>query len=102
MPNPSLRSAPSSSMGLLNRRSQFLPPTSHTNRGSYVPILHNISQPNPPVVGSIGPIDYGHASQTLAYAWAQPQHPTTGVIPPELIIVIIYDRKYFSYYFISF
>ena len=49
-------------IGFPNVGSQFFPPTSQRARGSYVPVLHNISHPPPPIVGpithtSLGPID---------------------------------------------
>ena len=62
------------SMGLSNVGSQFVPPTSQTTRGSYVPALHNISHLPPLAVGSsghdgLGPI--GPVSQPPTSAWVQ-------------------------------
>ena len=37
----------------------FFLSTSHTTRGSYVPILHNISQPPPPTIRPSGDASYG-------------------------------------------
>ena len=42
-----------------NVKSQVLPPTSQTARGSYVPILDNILQPPPPGVGPSGHVGFG-------------------------------------------
>ena len=60
---------------------QFVPPTSQTNRGSYVLVLHNISHIPPPVVGSsghvgLGPI--GSASHPPTSAWVPPLQPNIG------------------------
>ena len=63
-------------IALLNVGSQFLPPTSQTTRGFYVPILHNIPNPPPPTVvpschdglGSIGP-----TSLLPTSTWVPPQ-----------------------------
>ena len=63
-------------MDFPNTGSHFLSPTSHTGRGSYVDILHNIPQPTPPAVRSTGHVGYhtiGPASQPPTSAWVPPQ-----------------------------
>ena len=65
-------------IALSNVGSQVFPSTSHTTRVSYVPVLHNIPQPNPLVLepsghvgyGPIGPTSHPHTS-----AWAPPKQP---------------------------
>ena len=62
----------------LNVGSQFHPPTSQTTRGSYVPFLHNISDPPPPVVRASGHAGLGHigpASKPTTSSWVPPQQP---------------------------
>ena len=68
-------------MALSNVGSQFLPPTSHTVRGFYVPVLHNVPQPTPPAVGSGGHVGYDPIGPTLhptTFDWVPPQQPNIG------------------------
>ena len=74
-PNSSLRSSPMLSMSLSSVWIQSLPSTSYGTRGSYVPILHNISKTTPPATRSSGTAGYGPISQLSASAWFQPQKP---------------------------
>ena len=63
---------------LLNVGSKYLLSTSNATRGPYVPILHNISRPTPPAVGSSGLVGYGPidpVSQPLAFSWVTTQQP---------------------------
>ena len=69
------------SMVLLNLRSQFLPPTSLAVGGTYVPILHNVSNPTPPTVGSSGPTSHGPIGPIFPLptsSWVPPQQPNIG------------------------
>ena len=51
-------------IALSNVGSQFVPPTFQTTRGSYIPILHNISHPPPPTIGPSGHTDLGPIGPT--------------------------------------
>ena len=57
--NPDMGGAYVPSISLPNVGSQFLPPTSEPARGSYVPILHNISGSPPPSTRPSGHVGLG-------------------------------------------
>ena len=81
MSNSHMRGYSMPPKALSNVGSQFVPPTSQTSRGSYVPILHNISHPPHPTVrpsahASFGPIC--PTSQPPTSAWVPLQQPNIG------------------------